>query len=165
MEDSLKQLKRKLAGQEDKNFSLIAEVHRFEAVVKELHNDKERLNQRMHEMEDTHSLEMRDREQRHEQSLKQRLETEYHDLARSFGGEKGNLEVEVHRYRLKLEQSLEDLTILKTEIFRLQQTITIKGKEADEWKIKHDTMARENKDLKENLESELRKKLVLIFNC
>jgi len=142
---------------------LIAEIERLGTILSQLQDEHESLRQRIQELNDQHSKQAADREKFFELNTKSQLEEETTNLLKTFGKERGDLEAHLHRYQLKINSLEENITVLKTEIMRLQQANVSKGKESNEWRIKHDELARENQVLKENLEGELRKKLVKKF--
>ena len=148
----------KLAEQETKIITLITEIERLEGMLGDHQDENEALNQKIKALNEVYSKQSADREKKHEQIVQQQNET--NSMLKNFNREKTDLGADLQRANLKIDDLIENTTILKAELIRLQQTNITKGKEADEWKMRYNDVFRENEDLKDNIEGELRKRLV-----
>ena len=156
----IKELEAELRDHEEKKTLLINEVEKLGAVLNEIQDDNEALNRKLHDMAEVHAKQLSDREKQYQQMTKSQVENDVSSLQKGFTKEKSELEAKIHRYELKIHDLEESIGVVKTELARLQQANVNKAQESEAWRIKHDEVTRENKVLKDNLDGELRKKLV-----
>jgi len=161
--EMIKELEAELRDHEEKKTLLINEVEKLGAVLNEIQDENESLNRKLHDMAETHAKQLSDREKQHQQMTRSQVENDVNSLQKGFTREKSELEAKIHRYELKIHDLEESIGVVKTELARLQQANVNKAQESEAWRIKHDEVTRENKVLKDNLDGELRKKLVRNF--